>query len=418
MEDKDYHKKMAVQILGGDPDKLNEYETAQSWPDGRNPSEMLARVRSMEQAFAQGGVDVYAAMEKYCRGLAADPHSGQFYAHMADHYQSRVQGQAQEQQQTIAQSDTEILKQQLEVVTKQLEMFSRHFDTMAKLLERQTNMTAALTDKIIHLEGMVKETVKENLELKQTIKDITDGIQQLQEGIRQNYNELPSIIKDNTAIQHMFTDMRGKLERIEDSLYKDKLTQLHNRNYLEKTLSTEKGQWVGMVLDIDKFKSINDTYGHERGDEVLRSVADIVQQTAARTGSEDPGRDLRLFRLGGEEMAVMMRVRGADRSTPEQEAAFVKEVAEKIRVNIQESGLCTVSIGVADRCTTLPAKVADKEIFSLFGDKNLYTAKESGRNKVIMTAELQKDISMVHRVSKMAEQEHTQERGPAYDFGR
>lgn len=303
------------------------------------------------------------------------------------------------------QADTEILKQQLEVVTKQLAIFSRHFDTMTQLLQRQTDMTVALTDKVSRLESMVQETVKENLELKQTIKEITDGIQQLQDGIRQNYNELPSIIKDNTAIQHMFTDMRSKLERIEDSLYKDKLTQLHNRNYLEKTLSTEKGQWVGMVLDIDKFKSINDTYGHERGDEVLKAVADIVRQTAARTGSEDPGRDLKVFRLGGEEMAVMMRVRGADRSTPEQEVAFVKEVAEKIRVNIQESELCTVSIGVADRCTTLPAKVADKEIFSLFGDNNLYTAKEGGRNQVAMTEQLGKDISRSHRFSRLAEQQ-------------
>ncbi len=126
-----------------------------------------------------------------------------------------------------------------------------------------------------------------------------------------------------------------------------------------------------LMLDIDFFKRINDTHGHQAGDMVLKSVAELCRQMLR--DSDGVGR------LGGEEFAMLL---------PETNHQQAITVAERLRTNIEKTKIVlpgedvtlqlTVSIGVA----ALDGKTDDVEAMIARADKALYEAKNSGRNRV------------------------------------
>lgn len=123
------------------------------------------------------------------------------------------------------------------------------------------------------------------------------------------------------------------------------------------------------LMDIDRFKSINDTYGHGIGDEVIKTVVEVIQQDLR---SQDV-----LGRIGGEEFAVLV---------PECPLDDAVQLADRLRQTIADNRIetakgplsCTVSAGVAD-CGNLHSVEAALEA----ADRALYAAKESGRNRVV-----------------------------------
>ena len=125
-----------------------------------------------------------------------------------------------------------------------------------------------------------------------------------------------------------------------------------------------------MILDIDHFKAVNDTYGHEAGDEVLRIFASRIKAVVRTVDM--------LCRLGGEEFIIVM---------PETRIDVAAKVAERIRDSVNatmfpiEKGLraipITVSIGIADRRNDREADALLKR-----ADKALYRSKHDGRNRV------------------------------------
>lgn len=147
----------------------------------------------------------------------------------------------------------------------------------------------------------------------------------------------------------------------------DPLTGLSNRRALEAELP--RGQFAVVALDLDHFKSVNDRYGHARGDEVLRQVATAIQ-ASVRDGD-------RAYRTGGEEFLVVAP--RTDRSTG-------RDIAERIRANVsglhfpdQAPSHVTVSAGVVSATTNdeldFPAVLAE-------ADQALYEAKSRGRDQV------------------------------------
>jgi diguanylate cyclase (GGDEF)-like protein len=146
----------------------------------------------------------------------------------------------------------------------------------------------------------------------------------------------------------------------------DELTKLPNRRHLlafadEQLRSARAGgkPFSMLALDIDHFKRINDTRGHDAGDVVLRTVAQTCQ---AALRQHD-----RIGRTGGEEFLVVL---------PETDARNAADIAERLRVGVEATGV-TISIGVtewtaADDFTALARRA----------DDCLYRAKEQGRNRV------------------------------------
>jgi diguanylate cyclase (GGDEF)-like protein len=179
---------------------------------------------------------------------------------------------------------------------------------------------------------------------------------------------------DASIYQEKLQETKRQLEEIS---VRDGLTQLYNRRYLEECLKDEfdrvrryGGELSVILMDIDHFKSINDTYGHPTGDAVLIDLATTLCKNLRN--SDIAGR------YGGEEFAVIVPNTGA-------EGAAI--LAERIRETIADSpshheGVTvafTVSVGVA----SLTDEIASPEALIKNADLALYYAKENGRDRVI-----------------------------------
>jgi diguanylate cyclase (GGDEF)-like protein len=153
-------------------------------------------------------------------------------------------------------------------------------------------------------------------------------------------------------------------------------SQRHFRNFMEKNFVRYEKQGEKLTLlmiDIDNFKLINDTYGHPAGDQVLKSVAQCILGT---TRGEDAD-----FRYGGEEFAVILPAVGG--AGGEYVAQRIREKIEKTEFLAESRRLnLTVSIGVAccpENATTIRDLIAE-------ADKALYEAKKAGKNRVALSA--------------------------------
>ncbi len=198
-------------------------------------------------------------------------------------------------------------------------------------------------------------------------------------------------IDKNELMARARTQIRKKryTERLRDNVQQsiemaitDALTGLYNRRYMESHLSALVEQaaargkpLTALVLDIDYFKSVNDTHGHDAGDDVLREFAKRVRKSIR-------GIDL-ACRFGGEEFVIIM---------PETDMAVATIVAERLRRRIASEPFAvghgsaalqvTISIGIA----TLDAADDTAGTILKRADQALYRAKRDGRNRVVADA--------------------------------
>lgn len=180
-------------------------------------------------------------------------------------------------------------------------------------------------------------------------------------------------------VEERTRDLATLNERLRELNATDALTGLKNRGYFDRAFQTLSvgafrfGQPLSLlIIDIDRFKQFNDTYGHLVGDDCLRMVAQGIRQYVTRP------QDL-AARYGGEEFVVILP------DTPEEGAV---QVAEKIRREIEGTDFrvsdttvrLTISIGV---CSLTPDQAdATRELFRR-ADEALYAAKAQGRNRVV-----------------------------------
>ena len=173
----------------------------------------------------------------------------------------------------------------------------------------------------------------------------------------------------------------------------DGLTELANRRAFDVQIRREvqrarttMGECSLAIFDLDRFKSVNDTYGHQAGDEVLRVVARILCREVARIRSSD--RAL-VARYGGEELAVLLPGFGSSGAL---------RVADAVRIAVAETAIplgskalhVTLSAGTA----TFPHNAQDVEDLIAAADAALYQAKETGRNRVVSAEDCHYGISI------------------------
>jgi diguanylate cyclase (GGDEF)-like protein len=174
-------------------------------------------------------------------------------------------------------------------------------------------------------------------------------------------------------------------ERLAELARTDPLTGLANRRQLDETLEQEcrranryRAPLSLLLLDVDHFKTFNDQYGHQAGDECLRAVAEVVKSFGRRPG------DL-AARYGGEELAVLL-VSSPDDAAPSRAEALRQAVQDLClsHAGNEACGVVTVSIGVA---TVHPQKhPATPKMLIERADEMLYEAKRQGRNRVMVSA--------------------------------
>ncbi len=158
-----------------------------------------------------------------------------------------------------------------------------------------------------------------------------------------------------------------QLQELEHLALTDGLTGLRNRRSLDRALMQgEMGPGAVLFVDIDHFKTVNDTYGHDVGDAVLRALAHRLRQSLRSTDM--------VFRYGGEEYLVVVAGVGE---------AEAREVGEKLRHEVARAPLagvrCTVSIGAA-------VLGAEEDFWAAVrrADRAMYAAKAAGRNCVVV----------------------------------
>lgn len=194
-----------------------------------------------------------------------------------------------------------------------------------------------------------------------------------------DYNEFLVRVKTQIKRYYFSEKLRKHVENSVEYAVTDPLTNMHNRRYLNmhlenlciKSVENRKPLSVA-IFDIDFFKSINDTYGHDAGDEVLVAFSDFLKDNIRNF---DLG-----VRMGGEEFLIVM---------PETDLAQASAVCERIRATIaghrfminnnQKSIDVTCSVGVS----ALNESETEQELIKR-ADAALYRAKQTGRNRVVI----------------------------------
>ena len=175
--------------------------------------------------------------------------------------------------------------------------------------------------------------------------------------------------KQKDQLKLLNEELRATMERLNSMVFRDELTGLYNRHYVVEKLENELHESTRrdalIMVDVDDFKQINDTYGHEAGDTVLVCIASIMESIC---------RKHKVVRWGGEEFLIVLL--DADR-------AEAMRIAERIRGEIREfpfshhdvTFFCTVTLGVSEyrKGESLRQNVEDT-------DRALYRGKRGGKN--------------------------------------
>ena len=192
-----------------------------------------------------------------------------------------------------------------------------------------------------------------------------------------DHEELQARVSTQIKMKFLWDELQEKNKLLEELVKKDGLTDLYNHRYFHDRIVEEfnRSKRYGLsmscvLMDIDFFKKINDTYGHQAGDQILKKLAEII---LANIRDVDTA-----ARYGGEEFALIL-----PHTTSENAAKF----ADRLRRSVDETDFqfegssikVTVSLGVASLPGNDPKTHTD---IIRFADDALYAAKNAGRNRV------------------------------------
>ena len=179
------------------------------------------------------------------------------------------------------------------------------------------------------------------------------------------------------AIRHDITNKK----LLEEISITDALTNIYNRRYFDEKFvkyinesKRKKELLCFMMIDIDNFKLYNDTYGHQMGDEVIKSLAHVIKSSLKRANDY-------CFRLGGEEFGILYTVQSENEA--ELFATKIRQSVESLEIeHIKNtvSKFVTISIGLVCKNAV---NIQNGEVLYKEADDYLYKAKENGRNRIV-----------------------------------
>lgn len=220
------------------------------------------------------------------------------------------------------------------------------------------------SSKIGELAQLQQETILECNDRQIDIEKITAKFSDIQSHMELEVKKANSIINELTS----------RVKQLEETSNLDALTKVFNRraldNYLEDVFKSKMYKdFHLLMLDIDNFKHINDTYGHVVGDKILIFIAALLRKTLRDSD--------RIFRYGGEEFAIIL-----DRSTNEQAKAIASRLLGLIKTNnliyLGQKIEVTASIGM----TSFRQEDVNSDELLQRADKALYISKQTGKNRV------------------------------------
>ena len=199
--------------------------------------------------------------------------------------------------------------------------------------------------------------------------------------------ELEETYRSVTELTNELEEIREKLEHL--SLY-DELTGLPNRNLFRDRFETFKQlanrqdkPFAVFLMDLNRFKTINDTFGHEAGDEVLRVIAERLKQRLRGTDT--------VARVGGDEFAFLLQLRDAEKDGAEIAGEIVNIVRQPIDIDNTP-----VDVGASIGITFFPTHSGDLSELLRHADRSMYEAKKRGGSFVFHdgTTAVQGDVKL------------------------
>jgi diguanylate cyclase len=277
-------------------------------------------------------------------------------AALCNRSKSRQSSAAKPDQKANRLRETEVqLDQELAIILRFMRTYVDANDSYSKTLAQAHKHLPSLT-KPEQVRTMVKFLVAENEKMQRDAAELKDNLEHSRSQIEK---------------------LRWNLAEAQELGMRDPLTSLNNRRCFDINLAreiadahTHKSEMCLVMGDIDNFKAINDTFGHQIGDEILKMFAKLLTQNVK-------GRDT-VARFGGEEFAIIL---------PETGLADAAHLTENIRVQLEEKhlalnsgepiGKITASFGVAQL-----GEADDSDALVQRADARLYDAKCAGRNRV------------------------------------
>jgi diguanylate cyclase (GGDEF)-like protein len=188
-----------------------------------------------------------------------------------------------------------------------------------------------------------------------------------------------AIVKARVNTHIKIVDQMRTIERIG---LMDPLTKIANRRGFENRLNAEWKRVFRdqepisiMIMDIDKFKNYNDTYGHQQGDAALKAFA------ATAAGSLLRSIDF-IARWGGEEFVILLP--GTDKEGAAEVAERVRKDIEAVTIPTEDDNITRITVSIGVNCI-IPSERDNIKDFIEKADQALYTAKESGRNRYVIS---------------------------------
>lgn len=252
---------------------------------------------------------------------------------------------------------------------------------MTTFIDRLGNLTESTGDYHTKIEGYsLKISGTDNIaELSTILSDIMQDTRVIQASAQRTHEELKITRKQANEAEERVKKLEKELESVSELVREDQLTGALNRRGLEDTLErefkrTDRAHNLISValLDIDNFKQLNDTLGHQGGDEALIHLTKVIKETLRPTDS--------VARYGGEEFLIILPDTGMQ-AAMEIVERLQRELTKKYFMHNNDRKLITFSAGVA-----LRNENEDKDDLIGRADKAMYHAKQTGKNRVVSAA--------------------------------
>jgi diguanylate cyclase len=248
---------------------------------------------------------------------------------------------------------------------------------MTTFIDRLGDLTASTGEYHNKIEAYSQKIGKaDNLaELGHILKDVMHDTRIIQASAMRSHEELLNHKKQADEAEAKIRELEKELEEVSELVREDQLTGALNRRGLDETLDRElkrsdrsKAAVSIALLDIDNFKKLNDTLGHQAGDRALQHLTKVIKETLRPADT--------VGRYGGEEFLIVLPDTGLEAAI-EAMQRLQRDLTKKFFLHNNERILVTFSAGVALR-------LEDEQIDDLIAraDKAMYKAKQSGKNRV------------------------------------
>ena len=204
-----------------------------------------------------------------------------------------------------------------------------------------------------------------------------DSVLSLAQDVTERVRSQAALQEVNVKLKQRLDDIHELQVQLREQVMRDPLTGMYNRRFLDDALPGEIARAIReqaplslMMLDIDHFKRVNDTHGHQAGDEVLKKLADILRSEARRTDVA--------CRYGGEEFVLLLPKMNLESARVRAERW--RQMFAEMEIPVESGKVqCTLSVGIA----VFPDHGNSAEDLLRNGDRALYLAKALGRNRAV-----------------------------------